>query len=283
MLAHLSDDVRHVLMFFRSDDRAADVGDRLALHGYHVGAPGDESVPVWLGVDALEARTVSRNVGGVVVLSCDVPPDPDTLDRRHSISPGGVITILPREVTHLRDLARRTGYTLTPFPPPRPPAADSVEQLRHTLERALETEDTGPYLLALAPLFERHDPAEVAAAAVALLRKKEAPTAPLPVAAPPRAPGASQSWAKLFIGVGTRDGLVPGDLLGTITGEAGVPGEAVGRIDIKESHTVVEVHDAVAQKVIKAINGTTIRGRAVRADFDRPRKPAGRGRTTRSP
>jgi ATP-dependent RNA helicase DeaD len=72
--------------------------------------------------------------------------------------------------------------------------------------------------------------------------------------------------------VGERDGLRPGDLLGAITGEAGVEGNAVGKIEIRESHSVVEVHDAVARKVIKALNGTTIKGRAVRADFDRPRR-----------
>jgi ATP-dependent RNA helicase DeaD len=94
--------------------------------------------------------------------------------------------------------------------------------------------------------------------------------------------GATPAWAKLFIGVGERDGLRPGDLLGAITGEAGVSGDAVGRIDIKESHSLVEVHDAVAKKVIRAINGTTIKGRAVRADFDRPRRGSSqRGRSPR--
>ena len=83
---------------------------------------------------------------------------------------------------------------------------------------------------------------------------------------------ATPAWAKLFVGVGERDGLKPGDILGAITGETGVPGDAVGRIDIKESHSLVEVHDSVARRVIQAINGTTIKGRAVRADFDRPRR-----------
>ena len=70
-------------------------------------------------------------------------------------------------------------------------------------------------------------------------------------------------------------------LTGAITGERGIRGDAVGKIEIRESHCLVEVHDAVARKVIQAINGTTIRGRAVRADFDRPRKaapPARKGR-----
>ncbi|MFC1662072.1 DEAD/DEAH box helicase, partial [Gemmatimonadota bacterium] len=47
----LRGETRHVLIFFRTDDQAADVGDLLALHGFLPGAPGDESLPVWLAVD----------------------------------------------------------------------------------------------------------------------------------------------------------------------------------------------------------------------------------------
>jgi len=153
----------------------------------------------------------------------------------------------------------------------------AVADLQQQLRSALETEDTAPYLLALEPLFEEHDPAEVAAAAVALLRKKTPPAAP-PAPELSNAGAPAPAWAKLFFGVGERDGLSTGDLLGAITGEAGVPGTSVGRIDIKESHTLVEVHDEVAKKVIAALNGTTIRGRAVRADFDRPKRGTGGAR-----
>ncbi|MGB1839956.1 MAG: DbpA RNA binding domain-containing protein, partial [Longimicrobiales bacterium] len=70
---------------------------------------------------------------------------------------------------------------------------------------------------------------------------------------------------------------------GAITGEAGVGGEAVGRIEIRESHSLVEVHEPVARTIIQALNGTSIRGRAARVDFDRPRAkaPPRRGRPAR--
>jgi ATP-dependent RNA helicase DeaD len=188
--------------------------------------------------------------------------------------------VLPREVSHLRSLGRQTGYETVPFPPPVGREPTSIEQLRTTLERALESEDGAPYLPVLEPLFERYDPAEVAAAAVALLRESKHAASPPARPAPAEAePAAGPAWAKLFLSVGERDGLKPGDLVGAITGEAGVDGRAVGKIDIRQSHTVVEVHDAVARKVIKAINGKTIKGRAVRADFDRPR----RGKPPRAP
>ena len=273
--ALLEEGARHALVFCQNEDRAADVGDFLTLHGYDAGAPGDEAAPVWLGVDALEARSAAMDVEGVVVVSCDVPSDLDTLDRRHSISSGGVVIVLPREIAHLKLLGRHAGYDTVPFPPP-PTTRGAMDQLRDTIERAMEMEDTAAYLVALEPLFERYDAAEVAAAAVALLRKKGTEAGQATQSAPVRTAAAqatgTPSWAKLFVGVGERDGLQTGDLLGAITGETGVPGESVGKIQIKESHSLVEVHDSVARTVIQAINGTTIKGRAVRADFDRPRR-----------
>ncbi|MGY8779071.1 MAG: hypothetical protein ACKVIN_13245, partial [Longimicrobiales bacterium] len=113
----------------RTEDRAADIGDYLTLHGFTAGAPGDESVPVWLGVDALEARAEAKDVEGVVVVSCDCPADDDTLDRRHSMGSDNVVVLLPREVAHLKRLGRRTGYETVPFPP-KSVANDSVAQLR---------------------------------------------------------------------------------------------------------------------------------------------------------
>jgi ATP-dependent RNA helicase DeaD len=275
------EEARHVLVFFRSEDRAADMGDLLTLHGYMAGAPGDPDLPVWLGVDELEARAAAKDHEEVVVLSCDVPADPDSFDRRHAISDDGVVLVLPREVAHLRDVARRTSYGVKPLPPEGRPGSEAIDALRSMVRQAMEDEDIAPYLLALEPLFEAHDPAEVAAAAVALLRKK-APQAPSAAPAAPQPPVSAPeaaAWAKLFLSVGERDDLRPGDLLGAITGEAGLKGAQVGRIDIQESHTVVEVEHRVARAVIKALNGTTIRGRSVRADFDRPKRPApGRGR-----
>ncbi len=277
----LAGGARHALVYCRSADRAADVGDYFTLHGFVAGAPGDPSVPVWLGIDALAARAAAKGTEGLVVVSCDAPTDPDTLDRRHSIGEQGVVVVLPRELAHLRNLGKRTGYDTVPFPPPAD-RSTAVGELRARVERALEEYDTAPYVLALEPLFERYDPAEVAAAAVAMLRAKAPVTAPTPT--PSRQPSGAAaatgvpSWSKLFMSVGERDGLRVGDLLGAVTGEANVPGDAVGKIDIQESHSLVEVHDTVARTVIQALNGTTIKGRSVRVDFDRPRRTIKRPR-----
>ena len=267
----------HVLLYCRNDDRAADVGDYLTLHGYLAGAPGDTKVPVWLGVNPLEVRSAIGDHKHIPIISCDVPADVDDLDRRHGASDQGFVVVLPREIPHLRATARQAGYEVVPFPPEIRKSAGPIAALHDSIREVIEKEDIAPYLFALESLFEEYDSAEVAAA-LALLSKRSVTTEVAPANTPSNVP----AWAKLFVGIGARDGLQPGDLLGTITGEANVSGDTVGRIEIKENYTLVEVHDSVAQDVIAALNGRTICGRAVRADFDRPQRGGGGHRLNRS-
>jgi ATP-dependent RNA helicase DeaD len=275
----LSEDIRHLVFFFRDEDSAADTGDFLTLHGFQAGAPGEEDVPVWLAVDELAALRALEGAEAAAV-SFDVPTGPDSLDRRHGGGRGGTVLVLARELAHLKDVARRTGYRTVPAPPPSPATlpGDLGETLE-TLEKAMQEEDLAPYLLALEPFFRDHAPAEVAAAAMALLRKRK-PAAQRPAAGVGAArPG--PAWVRLFISLGSRDQVGAGDLVGAITGEAGVDGSQVGKIDIKESFSVVEVGDAVAEKVIRSLNGTTVRGRSVRVDFDRARRSVAPARPKR--
>jgi ATP-dependent RNA helicase DeaD len=280
----LAGETRHLTLFFRNDDEAADAGDFLTLHGFRAGAPGETDAPIWLAVDELQALRAMDGAGERAVVSFDVPSGPDSLDRRHGGGRGGTVLLLAREVAHLRDIARRTGYRVVPTPPAPSPGlpgdlADSLE----TLARAIEEEDLAPYLLVLESFFEEHAPAEVAAAALALLRKKKAPAVRAAPSTGAARPG--PAWVRLFISLGSRDQIGPGDLVGAITGEAGVEGSQVGKIEIKDTFSVVEVGDTVAEKVIRSLNGTTVRGRSLRVDFDRARRgqPARPKRRTSGP
>ncbi len=273
----------HVLLYCRNDDRAADIGDYLTGHGYVAGAPGDTKVAVWMGVYPLEVRSAITDHSQVPVISCDVPTDVDDLDRRHGVSDESFVVVLPREVPHLRATARQACYEVIPFPPETKKSTGPIATLHDSIREVIKKEDIAPYLFALEPLFEEYDAAEVAAA-LALVSKRSAETETLPADTRGKKglTNAPAAWAKLFLGVGERDGLQPGDLLGEITGEAHVSGDTVGRIEIKENYTLVEVHDSVAHDVIAALNGRTICGRAVRADFDRPHRGRGRGQRKRS-
>ena len=282
----LESGAHHVLLFFHSEDQAADTGDFLALHGYLAGAPGDGDFPVWLGVEELKARKVVddwSDEAPVVTVSVDVPTDQDSLDRRHGGHGGGLILVRSRELMHLKDLAGRTGYRLVPAREPIPTrVAGELDRLRDLLERTIREEELAPHYLALEPLFQDYSPGEVAAAAMVLLQKKQASGKSGAVDAPSASDGtrssgpAPKTWVRLFVGVGEKEEIGPGDLLAAISGEAGVEGSQVGKIEIRETFSLVEVLAGVAEKVVKGLNGTTIRGRSVRCDYDRG-GPAGRG------
>lgn len=267
VLARQLQDSRHVLVYVRSEDAAADLGDYLALRGYLAGRPGEANLPVWLAVDALEARSAleGADTDQVAVMSIDVPPDADTLDQRHGLAGGGSILALPREIPHVKAAAAAAGYGVTMAPlPPAPDAAGGLSALLASLDAAAGEEDVEAYQMVLEPLFRRHGVGAVAAAAVALLRSRK--PAPLEEeAGTEKIPG----YVRLFVSVGKRDNVRPGDLVGAITGEAGVNSDQVGRIDLRDSFCLVEVERSIAEKVIRALNGTSIRGRAARVDFHR--------------
>jgi ATP-dependent RNA helicase DeaD len=81
-------------------------------------------------------------------------------------------------------------------------------------------------------------------------------------------PGSGGPWVRLFVGGGRRDNLRPGDLVGAITNEAGVPGSVIGAIRIDEAFSLVDVQASVADPVIRALRGATIRGRKLPVRID---------------
>ena len=177
-----------------------------------------------------------------------------------------------------------------PLSPLRLPTALDVlerhaESLRARLARTIERETLDRELFLIGPLLERFDPAEIAAAALRLAGQAALPAtdgAPAPAAPPADAPGAVPAWAKLWVGVGKKDNVRPGDVLGAIVGEARLQADHVGKIEVRELYCLVEVRAEDAERVVRALSGTNLRGRRVTARLDRGHAPspgahAGRG------
>ena len=89
----------------------------------------------------------------------------------------------------------------------------------------------------------------------------------------PRGPEAD-GWEQLWIGGGRRAGLRPGDLVGAIANEAGVPGSVVGAIQLFDDFALVDVQGQVADAVEHALRNATIRGQ--RLPVRRERAPSRR-------
>jgi ATP-dependent RNA helicase DeaD len=151
-------------------------------------------------------------------------------------------------------------------------------------------------------LAQEFDIVDVAAAAVKLAHAAEtsgaeeqeipaaAPHGPSPEGRPARrfnggagrtagrAAGARQREAaagavtRLFVGAGREAGIRPGDLVGAITGEAGIDSRDLGAIEIADRFSLIEVPESRADEIMQALRATTLRGRkvSVRRDRDAP-------------
>ena len=87
---------------------------------------------------------------------------------------------------------------------------------------------------------------------------------------------AESGYRRLFINLGKADGFYPGEIMQYLN--RNVPGRPeVGHIDLLSKFSYIEVPEADAQKVIRALNGTRYKGRDVRcndADEARPSRGA---------
>jgi ATP-dependent RNA helicase DeaD len=186
--------------------------------------------------------------------------------------------------------------------------ARRLELVRASLREALVAGELDSYRSVVESLASEFDLVDVATAAVKLLHdaqveghgqeeEEEIPTVPPPSERSSHpgknartaarlgsgAPGAKEprgakrragpaqdfDMARLFIGAGRGVGLRPGDLVGAITGEAGVEGKRLGSIEIGDNYSLVEVPESQAEQIITALRQTTLRGKKVQVRRDR--------------
>jgi ATP-dependent RNA helicase DeaD len=69
---------------------------------------------------------------------------------------------------------------------------------------------------------------------------------------------------RLFVNLGTKDGFFKASFLQFILDMSELPKSALGRVDMKEMNSWVEVDKKVAHQMIKAVDGKNYRGRRIR-------------------
>jgi ATP-dependent RNA helicase DeaD len=69
--------------------------------------------------------------------------------------------------------------------------------------------------------------------------------------------------ARLFINLGKKSKISPGDIVGAIAGETGISGDLIGSIEIYDKFSFVEVPKKDAEKVIDVMNRSQIKGKPV--------------------
>ncbi|HEY3221203.1 MAG TPA: DbpA RNA binding domain-containing protein [Gemmatimonadales bacterium] len=167
--------------------------------------------------------------------------------------------VLASQLPYVRSIA-----TLTPLalPSPADRAQDRNAQLRTQISARLRQGDVDAELALLAPLFEEHAPAMVAAALLAISRQ-------VSVAGEPAPAQQEDGWTRLFVSAGRKDGASAKDLVGALIKEAGLQKGQIGKIDVRETFSLVDVASHITDQAVQRLAGVSIRGRRVSARRDR--------------
>ncbi len=72
------------------------------------------------------------------------------------------------------------------------------------------------------------------------------------------------NYTKLFVNLGTKDGFYKASFLQYILDLSEIKKESLGRIDMKEMNSWIEIDKSSANKMIKALDGKTYKGRRIR-------------------
>jgi ATP-dependent RNA helicase DeaD len=210
------------------------------------------------------------------VINYSLPGDPDSYVHRigrtgRAGRAGEAISLVtPRERRLLRWIERVVGQRLEQrrVPSASDVAARQRERLAATLGEIIEAEELERPMSLVDELAAYYDPSLIAAAALSLLMEPEPEETEIPVSAA----GAERGMVRLFINVGRTDGVRPSDIVGAIANEAGIPGKAIGVIEIKDTYSFVEIPENWVQRVVGALGRTRIRNREVRVEIARPRE-----------
>lgn len=217
-----------------------------ARHGRWAAVAADPSVLVG-GAPADDARVPLAVAGDL--------PSPDLLAALASVADTVVVLARPAQVPYLERMA--ASPRALRVADEADVARDRAAAVRRRLRERLGEGDLTGELLTLGPLFDEHDPARVAAAALALMDAPAAPVAEEP------------GWARVWVGAGRRDGIRAADLVGALVNEVGLPRASVGRIDLRDGFTLVEVRADVGDRAVRGLTGIALRGKRVTARPDR--------------
>jgi ATP-dependent RNA helicase DeaD len=206
---------------------------------------------------------------------------------------GTAITLAdPREHRLLRTIERFTRQTIAvqQVPTVKDLRARRLEQLTAALRERLTAGDFDDVRAVVTALADQFDVMDIAAAAVKMAHAASegdggeeeivaAPEAALARGGRERPSGGRErpsagrpvqaGVARLFFAAGAKAGIRPGDLVGAIAGESGVPSSDIGAIRIAENFSVVEVPEDQADAIIAAVGAATVKGKKVKVRRDR--------------
>lgn len=220
------------------------------------------------------------------VINYDIPLDPE--DYVHRIGRTGragrkgvaLTLITPRESRHLHAIEQFTRQKITRATLPERKDVLFQRDVRfvNTLNHLLENETFDDEMELVSGLHNAgYNVFEVAAAIMKMARADEAKR-PIEEIKEVREVVKERSqvrekrgkfrkqeagMTKLKMNIGHVHGVRPGDIVGAIAGEAGIPGSAIGAISIEKKQTFVDVESAHVPNVIKKMRKSKLRGQPI--------------------
>jgi ATP-dependent RNA helicase DeaD len=249
-----------------------------ALHGDFTQAHREEMMGKFKGgtIEILVATDVAGrgiDVENIThVINYSIPQSPEGYIHRigrtgRAGRSGMAVTfVTPREYRQLQLIEKtaRTKLSRRDIPSAADVTRARERQIANDVVAQLQKGTHGAYLDVVRRLGETAGPEEVAAAALVLafgdlkvaeLEKRAAPSA--------KTPFAEKGMTRLFFTLGRKDRVQTSEILRAIAGESGIPGKRVGKIDIREQYTFVEVPADIAEKVIAAMDNAFIKGKKI--------------------
>ena len=234
-------------------------------------------IQVVVGTDVAARGLDVDHIG--LVINYDLPRDPEVYVHRvgrtgRAGRTGKAISLWnPREQRMLRTIERFSGQPMTPMS--LPGVEDLLARRRtRTMQRlqALSQDELSAFLAWGDQIAEELeiDQATLAAAALRLAWGED------PLRAKKRADDIELlDTTEIVIPVGWQDRLKPGAIVGAIAGETGLPGGVVGRINMRERVTFVEVASQHVETILEKLDGAQIAGRRIKPRLAHP--PGGGG------
>lgn len=239
----------------------------------------DSSIELLVATDVAARGIDVSNVTHVI--NFDIPQDPESYVHRigrtgRAGRKGLALTLVtPREMKLLRSIERETK---SPMMSKEIPTIEEVferqqAQWRRQVEEIIdENTDMDVFAKMLQDLKAEYDIESIAIAALkAAFSDRFRAVAEDTGNYDFGETGASPGMVRFFINVGRNVNLRPQDLIKAIADEVGVSGRALGRIDIFEKFTFVEIPEENAPFVYEALRSTRINGARINLEPARPR------------
>lgn len=211
------------------------------------------------------------------VINYDIPQDPESYVHRigrtgRAGKTGTAITLIsPREFQQLRQIERAIKVRILRrrLPTVSDVAERQRELLKERLLKVLEGGNLGVYRTLATDLLNDYEAEELLAAALKMVGGGERESQPDTEDFGDT--GAEPGMVRLFLNAGRAEGVTPADVVRTIASSSDIPGSIIGRINIYDRFTFVEVPKEVAGQVFEGMRDATLKGRPVNVEPARPR------------